>query len=91
MTMPVEGFPDKDHHRFCFKCRKWFDPDEGREMAPTRIRPPGFEFARELSGYTRSDQFICESCFQSRRKFRFTLTAIAIVIALLAFAFWWPH
>lgn len=72
--MPVIGFPripDASRHRLCLRCRRWFEPHEGREAHRSSVLPfvAFIRAARAASGFgTR--YFICDDC----RRFRRNLT-----------------
>lgn len=36
--MAINGYPDPEHHRHCFRCHEWFEPEHGREIV-VLLRP----------------------------------------------------
>lgn len=88
--MPVRGFPDADRHRICFRCRRWFEPEEGEEFVSESAAGSFLRsFGIPVTGDLRK-RFMCHRC---RRIRRITKTAVFVALALalgaaLLLGFW---
>jgi hypothetical protein len=86
--MLTEGFPDRERHRICYRCRKWHEPDEGKLVYPEASGP--FSSLRRMAEVLADDEskmrFICFRCIKIRRYTKWVLfgsLAILVVVILL--------
>ena len=67
--MPIAGFPDKDRHRLCIRCRKWHEPNEGEMVYPEATGP--FSGIKRNAAILAEDEsalrFMCYRCMRVRR------------------------
>ena len=89
--MPVKGFVDPDQHRVCFRCRKWFEPDEGGDVdvgattgASAATNVIGAFIPMNILGGGQA-RFVCHKCQRRRRRFQFILYGTFPVLVLLVF------
>jgi hypothetical protein len=78
--MPVEGMPDPTVHRICRRCGKWFDPAEGRLMAPEATGPMGMMHAARASFDGSMLRFQCDRCTRIRRNTERALWATLLAL-----------
>jgi len=82
----VEGFPDSDHHKLCFRCRKWFEPDDGSTVHGERWRPFDWLRASAQMPTSGTQVFMCHRCQRVRTATKtvvWSLFAAAVAAALL--------
>jgi hypothetical protein len=87
--MGVDGFPDPAVHRFCYRCRDWFEPDEGSTVPDGRWRPLDWVRARIEVPLVGREIFMCARCRRARKKIRGVVVALifALIFAASAYAF----
>jgi len=80
--MPVEGIPDREHHRFCFYCHKWHYPEEGTLVVPEATGP--LSAMRSLgAAITRNESALRFVCFRCQRRRRLIKRIIFVAFALI--------
>ena len=89
--MPVVGTPDPERHRFCFRCHRWFEPDEGIIVDPERQGMSGdmfmaFHGMRRLAEGETKPRFKCHHCVRIERTRTLIIWGL-FGLALLAAAF----
>ena len=77
--MPIDGFPDPKLHKFCCRCAKWHEPDEGTHVPDGRWRP--FDWMRAEIGVEtlKKDIFVCNACHKRRKRL---MGAVVVIFAL---------
>ena len=87
--MPVEGFPDASIHRICFRCGRWFYPEEGSEAEVGTTNGRGAALGA-LGAFAHMEfneagiRFVCFKCQSRRWKIRVALFGtLALVAGLL--------
>ncbi len=81
--MPTTGFPDKEIHRFCVRCKRWHMPDDGIDYVLPRVHSGVTAVGHVVAGTRQSIQFMCSRCVRARRRNR---TAAVVVLAVLLLA-----
>jgi len=78
--MPIDGFPDPKVHKFCPRCARWHESDEGSYVSDGVWRPLDWMRARVEVETLKKKIFVCNRCLKRRR------TVMGIVVALFALA-----
>jgi hypothetical protein len=65
--MPIEGLPDPLRHRICRRCGHWFEPSDGKMLAPELTGPLGAMRAVRASADDSLLRFQCHRCSRVRR------------------------
>ena len=84
-------FPDASIHKFCMRCHRWFEPEEGCMILPEATGPiSGLRrAAASIAGDDSAYRFICRRCLRRRWQFKIILWfASAVVIGLALLSAW---
>jgi hypothetical protein len=79
--------PDAERHCICRRCQKWFEPNEGRLMAPEATGPLGAMRSLQASFDSSVLRFQCHRCSRVRRATQIAiwatfLTLLGVVLLL---------
>lgn len=84
---PITGMPDREVHRICRRCQKWYDAKDGARMAPEVSGPlSGMQAMRASMTQDASlFRFQCHRCTAIRRITQVTLWLLlaAILVTVL--------
>lgn len=81
--MPAKSSPDAERHKICFRCRKWFEPDEGSMVRGERWRPLDWLRAMVNIPRAQAEAFICFRCQRVRAAAGLAIW-VAFVLAISA-------
>jgi hypothetical protein len=86
--MPVEGLPDPDLHKRCFRCGQWFEEMDGSFVERPRHGVGGALLALvdRMIGDPRL-QFVCDAC-ASREGRGGIVLIVALAIAAIGITAW---
>ncbi len=84
--MPIDGFPDKQRHKLCIRCRRWHEPHEGKLIFPDQPGPFGRlrRTACMLAEDESAMRFMCLRCLRVRRYTKAIIFATFALLVLLA-------
>jgi hypothetical protein len=72
--------PDAERHRICRRCGRWFEPTEGRLMAPEATGPLGALRAARASFDDSLRRFQCNRCTRIRRTTQLVIWGTFLVL-----------
>ena len=80
--MPVQGLPDPEVHRRCFRCEQWFEEDEVRPVArSSHGYASGIANAIRSAAGDSNWRYVCAEC-EVKGRYRFA-KLIGVLLLLL--------